>query len=143
MLRRVSAGPGPEVRAFNTELDDKSHFDGAGAEMLQVASQTPARTHEAHRRCDTPNSVTLRQTEANDVLLQTLNTLKELNRRMLEQIGQQTEKVQTLTQQRILDEGRHQAEVEKLRQAPARQDVLLDDALGCAVRFPPLRPEAA
>jgi len=131
------------VRGFHSELKDKLHVDGAGTEMLQVhGAGGTSRTYdvlrkslqEAQRRCDTLNSDMLRQAEANEELMQTLNTVKDSNRRLLEQIRQQTEEIQKLTQEKILDEEeaentrwRHQAEVEKLKQDHLREHLTLKE----------------
>merc|ERR1719160_2339638 len=76
----------------------------------------------------------MRQNEANDELMATLNTVKDSNRRLLDQIRQQTDEIQNLTQQRVLDEEamenlrwQHQSDVDQAKQEAHRDMLVLKD----------------
>merc|ERR1719197_2208955 len=64
----------------------------------------------------------------------TLNTVKDSNRRLLDQIRQQTDEIQNLTQQRVLDEEamenlrwQHQSDVDQAKQEAHRDMLVLKD----------------
>jgi len=60
--------------------------------------------HEAQKRCQAYNENMLRVAHANDELAQTLNTVKNTNKRLVDQLQYQSEEVNNLIQQRLLDE---------------------------------------
>jgi len=75
--------------------------DGRTAEQLRKALQ------EAQRRVESlllERDEMLRQAEANDELINSLQAAKEQNKRLLEQIRAQNEEIGTLTQQRLADQ---------------------------------------
>merc|ERR1719188_1297089 len=60
--------------------------------------------HESQKRCQAYNENMLRVAHANDELAQTLNTVKNTNKRLVDQLQYQSEEVNQLIQQRLLDE---------------------------------------
>merc|ERR1719183_2282724 len=58
------------------------------------------------KRCESLNNDMVYQAEANDELVETLSTVKDANKRLLEQIRGQTSEISQLTQQRVSDEPR-------------------------------------
>merc|ERR1719188_1218773 len=60
--------------------------------------------HESQKRCASYNDNMLRVAHANDELAQTLNTVKNTNKRLVDQLQYQSEEVNNLIQQRFLDE---------------------------------------
>lgn len=92
---------------------------------------------EAQRRCESLNCDMVHQAEANEELVEALGTVKDANKRLLEQIRFQTDEIAALTQQRIGDEERmdrltrkHQAEHEAFRQNLQRDVVSLKTQAG-------------
>jgi len=90
---------------------------------------------EAQRRCESLNSDMVHQSEANEELVETLNTVKDQNKRHLEQIRQQNAEVANLTQQRVSDEERmdqmtrkHESEREVIRQDTQRQVLMVRES---------------
>eukprot|EP00927_Polykrikos_kofoidii_P059832 TRINITY_DN54957_c0_g1_i1.p1 TRINITY_DN54957_c0_g1~~TRINITY_DN54957_c0_g1_i1.p1 ORF type:complete len:853 (-),score=230.84 TRINITY_DN54957_c0_g1_i1:50-2584(-) len=90
---------------------------------------------EAQRRCENLNIDMVQQSEANEELVDALGTVKDANKRLLEQIRQQNSEIATLTQQRVEDEEtmdqmarRHDTDREALRQDTQRQVVATRDA---------------
>lgn len=59
---------------------------------------------EAQRRCESLNFDMMQHSEANGELVETLGTVKDANRRLLEQIRAQTDEIATLTQDRVDNE---------------------------------------
>eukprot|EP00747_Dinoflagellata_sp_TGD_P181271 gnl/TRDRNA2_/TRDRNA2_35056_c0_seq1.p1 gnl/TRDRNA2_/TRDRNA2_35056_c0~~gnl/TRDRNA2_/TRDRNA2_35056_c0_seq1.p1 ORF type:complete len:917 (+),score=228.40 gnl/TRDRNA2_/TRDRNA2_35056_c0_seq1:66-2816(+) len=134
------------------EADGRSVAASASAADLVPADYTSTarapgspRTYEALRlsldeavqRCEGLNSDMARQAEANEELVDQLGTVKDSNKRLLEQIRAQTEEIAQLTQQRINDEERlnhfslrHQADHESLRQETCRRILAVRDAAG-------------
>merc|ERR1719258_259636 len=106
-LKRGAYAP-PKLRAI---------WPGRTYEVLRKSLQ------EAQKRCDSLNNDMMRQNEANDELMATLNTVKDSNRRLLDQIRQQTDEIQGLTQQRILDE----AEMDQLQQESLRAQLTMKE----------------
>jgi len=60
--------------------------------------------HETQRRSDALYTEMMRASDENDQLLHTLNNIKDANRRLLEQIRQQTDEIDQVTQRRVEDE---------------------------------------
>jgi len=60
--------------------------------------------HEAQKRCASYNDNMLRVAHANDELAGTLNTVKNTNKRLVDQLQYQSDEVSTLIQQRLQDE---------------------------------------
>lgn len=92
---------------------------------------------EAQRRCESLNCDMVHQAEANEELVDALGTVKDANKRLLEQIRFQTDEICQLQQQRIGDEERmdhvsrkHQADHESFRQNLQRQLVSIRGAAG-------------
>merc|ERR1719258_229039 len=117
-LKRGAYAP-PKLRAI---------WPGRTYEVLRKSLQ------EAQKRCDSLNNDMMRQNEANDELMATLNTVKDSNRRLLDQIRQQTDEIQNLTQQRVLDEEamenlrwQHQSDVDQAKQEAHRDMLALKD----------------
>jgi len=59
---------------------------------------------ESQRRCEVLNGDMLRQADANEEILGTLTSVKESNRRLLEQVRNQADEISALTQKRVSDE---------------------------------------
>jgi len=81
-------------------------------EEAGVGTSSPRRTYdvlraslnETQRRCESLNNDMLAQQEANQQLVQSLNTSKDNNKELLRQIQNQTSEITRLTQERIADE---------------------------------------
>eukprot|EP00929_Paragymnodinium_shiwhaense_P118542 TRINITY_DN90463_c0_g1_i1.p1 TRINITY_DN90463_c0_g1~~TRINITY_DN90463_c0_g1_i1.p1 ORF type:complete len:1002 (+),score=294.33 TRINITY_DN90463_c0_g1_i1:41-3046(+) len=130
------------VRAFQAEVHGAAVSDEVWtsrqreplASSARVLANTAAARHqsfevlrhsldEAHRRAESLNCDMAHQTEANEELVETLATVKDANKRLLEQIRFQTDEITQLTSQRIgVEENMdqlaraHQADKEAFRQ---------------------------
>merc|ERR1719506_3615671 len=98
----------------------ESAAPGSPTRSYEVLRQS---LHETQKRCESLNGDMVRQAEANEELVQTLNTVKDANKRLLEQIRYQTDEITQLTQQRVIDEEKmenmsrkHRSEEEMWRQ---------------------------
>jgi hypothetical protein len=87
------------------------------------------------RRCESLNNDMVFQAEANDELVETLNTVKDANKRLLEQIRTQTAEISQLTQLRVNDEARidqmnrkHEVDREAVRAETSRQVLAVREA---------------
>lgn len=95
---------------------------GKGYEVLRQSLD------EAQRRCESLNNDMVHHAEANEELVETLNTIKDANKRLLEQIRQQNSEIAALTQHRVSDEERtdqmsrrHECDREAIRQETQRE----------------------
>eukprot|EP00929_Paragymnodinium_shiwhaense_P013280 TRINITY_DN121143_c0_g1_i1.p1 TRINITY_DN121143_c0_g1~~TRINITY_DN121143_c0_g1_i1.p1 ORF type:complete len:979 (+),score=364.24 TRINITY_DN121143_c0_g1_i1:125-3061(+) len=115
------------AKAFDAELQEALAADkhggpgghaAPGDSTLDTGAQpgSPGRSYgvlrhsleETQRRFEDLNNDMARQVEANEELVSTLNTAKDSNRRLLEQIQSQTAEITRLTQRRVADEERLQ-----------------------------------
>eukprot|EP00392_Amoebophrya_sp_AT5.2_P008988 g9016.t1 len=89
-----------ELRQMKHTNSDSLHQDA------QQRSYDVLRTSllEAQKRCQSYNENMLRVAHANDELAQTLNTVKNTNKRLVDQLQYQQDEVSQLVSQRILDE---------------------------------------
>mmetsp|Transcript_134918 Transcript_134918/g.248028 ORF Transcript_134918/g.248028 Transcript_134918/m.248028 type:complete len:881 (-) Transcript_134918:106-2748(-) len=113
-----------------TPVTPTSPNKGSNYEVLRHSLQ------EMQRRCESLNTDMVYQAEANDELVETLSTVKDANKHLLEQIRVQTAEISQLTQQRVEDEARmdqmmrkHESDREAIRQETQRQ-VLVTRELG-------------
>merc|ERR1719463_392978 len=121
------------INALEAELREKFSSIEAAEKMVapRDAPGSPTRTYgvlrqslvETQKRCESLNGDMMRQSEANEELVQTLNTVKDANKWLLEQIRYQTDEITQLTQQRVIDEEKmenmsrkHRSEEEMWRQ---------------------------
>jgi len=122
-LLRSSAGTSDAAQAA---FPEQSH------EVLRQALE------EAQRRCDSLNLNMVQQAEANDELVEALGTVKDANKRLLEQLRLQTDEIAQLTEQRICDEERmdflgrrHQGDETAMREESLRRmGTLREEARG-------------
>eukprot|EP00927_Polykrikos_kofoidii_P054963 TRINITY_DN4928_c0_g1_i1.p1 TRINITY_DN4928_c0_g1~~TRINITY_DN4928_c0_g1_i1.p1 ORF type:complete len:1023 (-),score=183.85 TRINITY_DN4928_c0_g1_i1:168-3200(-) len=84
------------------------NFDSRGMVQAQSRSFGVLRqsVEDAERRCSDLNSGMLRQAEANEEMMQTLSTVKDSNKRLLDKIQAQADEIARLTEQRVTDEER-------------------------------------
>eukprot|EP00747_Dinoflagellata_sp_TGD_P211678 gnl/TRDRNA2_/TRDRNA2_84887_c0_seq1.p1 gnl/TRDRNA2_/TRDRNA2_84887_c0~~gnl/TRDRNA2_/TRDRNA2_84887_c0_seq1.p1 ORF type:complete len:866 (-),score=231.75 gnl/TRDRNA2_/TRDRNA2_84887_c0_seq1:223-2820(-) len=138
-----------EMEAEVRSTMDLGRFD-SGIRSAQIGSKSvlqqpgsPTRSYEVlrhslqetQRRCESLNEQMMGQADSNDELVATLGTVKDANKRLLEQIRSQTTEISSLTQQRIQDEERldammrqHQADRESIREDEMRQVNLVRDS---------------
>eukprot|EP00746_Dinoflagellata_sp_MGD_P154766 gnl/MRDRNA2_/MRDRNA2_85020_c0_seq1.p1 gnl/MRDRNA2_/MRDRNA2_85020_c0~~gnl/MRDRNA2_/MRDRNA2_85020_c0_seq1.p1 ORF type:complete len:951 (-),score=256.80 gnl/MRDRNA2_/MRDRNA2_85020_c0_seq1:111-2963(-) len=123
------------VRAMEAEIKDVATA-GETSVADPAVPGSPSRNydvlrqslHETQKRCESLNGDMVRQAEANEELVSTLNTVKDANKRLLEQIRYQTDEITQLTQQRVIDEEKmenmsrkHRSEEEMWRQDTQRR----------------------
>lgn len=89
---------------------------GQSTNALQGCGVLWASLEEAQRRCERTNCDMVFQADANEELVEVLHSVKDANKRLLEQIRLQTNEIAQLTQQRVADEER----VERLKQRHQR-----------------------
>lgn len=102
---------------------------GANYEVLRSSLE------QEQRRCESLNNDMVSQAEGNDELVDTLGTVKDANKRLLEQIRGQTNEISLLTEQRIDSEAhmdqmtrKHEVEREAMRHETQRQVIATRDA---------------
>jgi len=131
-----TAQRGREVmRELETEVRNIS-LGVHGASALAPGSPAKGSSYEVLRhslateqkRCESLNLDMVNQSEANDELVEALSTVKDANKRLLEQIRAQTSEISQLTQHRVGDEARmdqmsrrHEADRETVRQEAQKQ----------------------
>eukprot|EP00928_Gymnodinium_smaydae_P040306 TRINITY_DN27349_c0_g9_i1.p1 TRINITY_DN27349_c0_g9~~TRINITY_DN27349_c0_g9_i1.p1 ORF type:complete len:932 (+),score=257.17 TRINITY_DN27349_c0_g9_i1:60-2855(+) len=128
------------VRSLDAEVQEaiaveRNAGGGASADDPGMAIAAPGSGYDvlrhslelSQRRCDDLNCDMARQAEANEELVATLGTVKDTNKRLLEQIRAQTEEITRLTQQRVDDEERiegllrRHSQAEYMHEQEARQ----------------------
>lgn len=124
-----SATQGNVVGLQGTSAAPSSPRRGANYEVLRSSLQTE------QRRCESLNNDMMIQAEANDELVETLGTVKDANKRLLDQIRAETAEIAKLTQQRVDDEKRmdemtrrHEADRDIMRQETQRQVLSVREA---------------
>jgi len=125
-VREIIQAVEAEVRAIPSS--DQALLDFTNQSPCQGYDVLRQSLEEAQRRCESLNCDMVHQAEANEELVEALGTVKDANKRLLEQIRFQTDEIAQLTQQRIGDEERmdrmtrkHQADQETFRQNLQRQ----------------------
>ncbi|CAD7929564.1 unnamed protein product [Amoebophrya sp. A120] len=97
-----------EVQTFEEDLrklqSKGADADGEGGSPRRTYDVLRASLNETQRRCESLNSDMMSQQEANGQLVSSLNTCKNNNKELLQQIQQQTAEITRLTQERIADE---------------------------------------
>mmetsp|Transcript_27199 Transcript_27199/g.63322 ORF Transcript_27199/g.63322 Transcript_27199/m.63322 type:complete len:873 (-) Transcript_27199:111-2729(-) len=112
----------PHVKQLLRDMESevKDAWTGRGlvatqsATAPQASMSSPPRNYEvlrqslyeAQRRCESLNTDMVHQNEAYGELVETLSTVKDANRRLVEQIRTQTAEIEQLTEQRVSDEDR-------------------------------------
>jgi len=126
-----------EVKAIPSSDQALTEFPAHGQSPRQGYDVLRKSLEEAHRRCESLNCDMVHQAEANEELVEALGTVKDANKRLLEQIRFQTDEIAQLTQQRIGDEERmdkltrkHQMDHEGFRQNLQRQIVAIRTLAG-------------
>ncbi|CAD7923835.1 unnamed protein product [Amoebophrya sp. A120] len=108
------------VKTFDQEIKGRCALSEAELRQIKSASSSSGDPHrdaqqrsyevlrtslvETQKRCQSYNENMLRVAHANDELAQTLNTVKNTNKRLVDQLQYQQEEVSQLVSQRILDE---------------------------------------
>jgi chromosome segregation ATPase len=127
-IRDITQAMENEIRAAPTSEQSLQELQAASQAPLPGYDVLRQSLEDTHRRCESLNSDMVHQTEANEELVDALGTVKDANKRLLEQIRFQTDEIAQLTQQRIGDEERmdkltrkHQSDHEAFRQNLQRQ----------------------
>eukprot|EP00927_Polykrikos_kofoidii_P001575 TRINITY_DN1059_c1_g1_i1.p1 TRINITY_DN1059_c1_g1~~TRINITY_DN1059_c1_g1_i1.p1 ORF type:complete len:935 (-),score=252.86 TRINITY_DN1059_c1_g1_i1:150-2882(-) len=95
------------IQAFDADLrgrlDTHSSSLGEGSATEGTYEVLRHSLTDAQKRCQELNGDMLRVADANEELMNTLKTLKNTNKRLVEEVQKQTEELSNLTQQRLLD----------------------------------------
>eukprot|EP00931_Biecheleriopsis_adriatica_P056860 TRINITY_DN33726_c0_g1_i1.p1 TRINITY_DN33726_c0_g1~~TRINITY_DN33726_c0_g1_i1.p1 ORF type:complete len:858 (+),score=249.12 TRINITY_DN33726_c0_g1_i1:61-2634(+) len=135
------------VREMEAEVSSSSDMASSPIGTAQAASPQSAplkisnyevlrqSLKETQRQCESLNQEMVQQSEDNEGLVETLGTVKDANKRLLEQIRTQTAEIAQLTQQRVSDEERqeqmvrrHDLDRDSMRQDAHHQAMLIRDA---------------
>jgi len=109
-----------EVAKFENTIKSlqmsKVHTEDGETSPRRTYEILRASLNETQRRCESLNSDMSAQQESNAQLVTSLNTAKDNNKELLEQIQQQTAAITALTQERIADEQKIDALLRQHRQ---------------------------
>eukprot|EP00928_Gymnodinium_smaydae_P080005 TRINITY_DN63812_c0_g1_i1.p1 TRINITY_DN63812_c0_g1~~TRINITY_DN63812_c0_g1_i1.p1 ORF type:complete len:1066 (+),score=242.30 TRINITY_DN63812_c0_g1_i1:80-3277(+) len=127
-IRDVVQAFASEVRNLAAKRENAEVERSAGGSNRQSYEVLRQSLEEAHNRCESLNCDLVHQTDANEELVEALGTVKDANKRLLEQIRYQTSEIAQLTTQRVTDEERldqltraHQNDRDLFRQDTQRQ----------------------
>jgi len=125
-----SASVAARINSIVSQMDLDTSAKLANADAMAVSSGRAIEVlrqslDQTEHRCRNLNAEMLRQAEAHEELVSNLNTTKDANKRLLEQMRHHTDEIADLTQQRVEDEQRmeHMTRTHRFMEEEWRQEM--------------------